>query len=242
MDVATPELVFNLPKLTPLLQERFSHYAEQLLKCQQKIQTEFGQSILQYMLKNNEIHYKNKHYPTGDRIDFKSGGQYFYHCHRENTITDEHGHFHCYLRKQRIPETLSPIYIPKNPIKPEQQMTHVIAISLNRLGQPIRLFTVNYWVTREVAYSAKHAQYLSTSFKIDIQKTSRWKVIDTWVEGLVQIFVPQIVWLQNLRDHKISLLQQTKSTKKNIFEDKTIEEISSIDIDLIKQVDWIINS
>lgn len=241
MDFAAPEIEFCLPKLTPILQERLGHYAEQLLNCQQQIQTEFGQSILQYMLKDDETHYKNKHYPPGDRIDFKNGGQYFYHCHRENISTDEHGHFHCYLRRKSIPKEIPPIYLPKKPIQESQQMTHIIAISLNRLGQPIRLFTVNHWVTREVAYSAKHAKELTKRFKLDIKNSRKWEIIDKWLEGLVQIFIPQIVWLQNRRDQQISILQQENSSKKSIFEDTKLGEISSMEINLVKQVQWIIS-
>lgn len=242
MDVLTPELAFRLPSLTPLLQERLAHYAEQLLTCQQQMQTEFGQSILQYMLKDNEVHYKNKHYPPGDRIDFKNGGQYFYHCHRENTQSDEHGHFHCYLRRKCIPDEICPIYLPKKPIKKSQQMTHLVAISLNRLGQPIRLFSVNHWVTREVAYSATHAENLTKRFKLNIENSGKWEVIDKWLEGLVQIFIPQITWLQKQRDKQIAILQQTTKTEKNIIEDTTIEEISSLNINLVKQIQWIIKN
>ncbi len=42
------------------------------------------------------------HYPKGDRIDYDTGAQYFYHCHRESEETEEHGHFHCFLRYKHI--------------------------------------------------------------------------------------------------------------------------------------------
>lgn len=239
MDSQAPELDFKLPKLTPSKQKVLCNFAEQLLTCQQKIINCFGQSILQFMLENNEIYFKNKHYPQGDRIDFQNGGQYFYHCHRENYATDEHGHFHCYLRRTAIPKNIKPIFLPKKPVKESQQMTHIIAIGLNRLGQPIRLFTLNHWVTRDVAYKASLAQNLTQRFKLQINDSSKWEIIDKWIEGVVQIFMPQIVWLQRLRSQKIQKLSQQTNSDENIFTNTKIEEVSSLPIDLIKQLKWL---
>lgn len=228
--------------LSPLKQEVLYKYAEQVLTCQQEILSKSGQSILQFMLDDNQVHYKNKHYPQGDRIDFKNGGQYFYHCHRENHTTNEHGHFHCYLRRSAIPSSIEPMHIPNIPLKIGQQMTHIVAIALNRLGQPIRLFTLNYWITREVAYDAKFAQNLTSLFKLDINDESKWTLIDKWVEGVIQIFMPQIIWSQKLRDQKLDLLKKKEGSEQNIYESNKVEEISSISIDLVKQIQWIINN
>ncbi len=228
---------FSLPKLSSYQKNKFFKYAEQVLLFQQKILTSCGKNILHYILQDQSHFLKNKHYPTGERIDFQNGGQYFYHCHRENYTTEEHGHFHCFLRRTAIPKYIKPFHYPQKPSKESQQMTHLIAISINRIGQPIRLFTINHWLSHEVAYHSRYIANLTRRFKLDIQENLYWRNLDKWIEGVIQIFLPQIIWLHQQKASQINLL--TKNHE-NIFANRKIEELSSIPIDLVKQIEWII--
>lgn len=70
-----------------------------------------------------------QHYPPGDLVDPGSGSQCYYHCHRGD---GEHGHLHLFRRPT-----------------PQRPLTHLIAISLDRRGLPLALFSVNRWVSED---------------------------------------------------------------------------------------------
>ncbi|MDF1757930.1 MAG: hypothetical protein P1U74_06495 [Legionellaceae bacterium] len=232
---------FSLPIITKRQQTSLLKSAEQVLINQQKLPTDYGGNILNFISGADDKHIKLKHYPLGDRIDFATGGQYFYHCHRENKISNEHGHFHCYIRTKFIPKYIKPLNLPPiENIKHNNKMTHLLAIGMNRLGQPIRLFTVNRWVTSEQWYSARYASNLTKRFKMNLSDESSWRVVDKWLEGILHLFLPQIVWLQKQRDIKVASYKKDLEFKK-IFTNKKIEEISEISINLQDQIQWLID-
>ena len=179
------------------------------------------------------------HYPKGDRIDRNTGAQYFYHCHRENKESTEHGHFHCFLRYQHIPKRIKPTPLKDWDRYIDNPMTHIIAISMNRLGQPIRLFTVNRWITSEIWYDFQHAPNFINRFKMTLDDDPYWLILDQWVEGMLHLFAPQIAWLHEMRDATIAH-HQHQHPENNSYEDENIEELSAIAIDLQSQIQWIL--
>jgi hypothetical protein len=181
------------------------------------------------------------HYPKGDRIDHATGAQYFYHCHREDMDKEEHGHFHCFLRYKHIPKRRKPTPLADWDKYINNPMTHLVAIAMNRYGQPIRLFTVNRWVTSETWYDAHHIPSFLKKFKMSLTDDPYWQVLDQWVDGILKIFSPQIAWLHNQRD-KIMVKHALEHPHQNIYEDKTIEELSEISIDLKTQIQWLIDT
>ena len=228
---------FQLPQLSSWHQKKFLHWANQVLSAQQHIQQQLSSSIVKYTLGDEPIHQAMQHYPKGDRIDKLYGGQYFYHCHRENQDTAEHGHFHCYLRQSGIPK-----HIPRKTglkWRADNSMTHLIAIGMDLFGQPIRLFTVNRWVSDETWFDAKHAPHLIKRFKLSLTNPSPWQIIDCWVQGMVHLFMPQIIWLLQARDHQMAAFQHEQGL--DCYENKSIEEITSLSIDLPSQIQWILS-
>lgn len=223
---------FHLPTLSNNHRAKLLRWAKQVLHAQHHIQTISGSSILQETLNNLPRHHAMQHYPLGDRIDYQQGGQYFYHCHRENFTTTEHGHFHCFLRQTAIPK-----HIRRRPglnWRPQSSMTHLVAIGMDQRGQPIRLFTVNRWVTDETWHDARHIRNLVKRFKLSINDASSWQLIDQWVEGMVHLFTPHILWLHQQRDKLMGQHQD--------YEDHAIEELSSITINLPEHIQWILDS
>ena len=99
---------FSLPTLTPWHQSRLLRYAKQALSTHHAMLAPKGRSILHYTLQKRRRHIRMNHYPKGDRINHQTGAQYFYHCHRENEQSTEHGHFHCFLRYKHIPSRIKP--------------------------------------------------------------------------------------------------------------------------------------
>lgn len=232
---------FALPSLTRWKKNKFLQHAERVLSAQQQMQSQDGKTILHYTLNGQLVHEAMSHYPPGDRIDHSSGAQYFYHCDRENRITEEHGHFHCFFRYKHIPKHIKPSDLPDWNKNFDNPMTHLVAIAMNRFGQPVRLFSVNRWVTAETWYDAHHTPSLIKRYKMNNQDSAYWQILDQWVEGMLHLFSPQIEWLNHQRDATIKE-HRDRDPKVNYFEERTLEELSEIKIDLAQQIQWVINN
>lgn len=229
---------FSLPLLSAHYKKRYLASALQVLEAQQQMITPGGKNILHYILRRKSKFLKMAHYPKGDRIDLDSGAQYFYHCHREDRVSTEHGHFHCFLRYDYIPKSIKPTPLPDWDIYLDNPMTHIVAIAMNQFGQPIRLFTVNRWVTSEIWYDASHIERFLKRFTMNKQDLPYWPVLDKWMLGMLQLFTPQIIWLLQARDRRIADYRLYNGTN-NPFLDHSLEELSEISIDLKKQIEWV---
>lgn len=232
---------FVLPTLTKWRKAKMLSHAEQVLLAQQQMQTKKGKNILHHTLEKKRRHISMDHYPKGDRIDAHTGAQYFYHCHRENLESEEHGHFHCFMRYKHIPKRIKPTPLADLKEYLDNPMTHIIAIAMDRYGQPIRLFTVNRWVTFEIWYDAMHVSTFLKRYKMTLEDSPYWQILDRWVAGMLQLFSPQIIWLHHKRD-AVMKQHQLQRPDSNIYQDHGIEEISEISIDLKNQIQWIIDT
>ena len=230
---------FNFPILTRWHQSKMLNYAQNVLTTQQQMITTTGKNILHHTLQKKRRHTRLAHYPKDDRIDNTTGAQYFYHCHRENTDSNEHGHFHCFLRYKHIPKHRSPTPLPDWNKHIDNPFTHLIAIAMDRYGQPIRLFTVNRWVTSEIWYDAMHVPHFINRFKMTKTDDPHWQILDQWIENMLKLFSPQIAWLHHERDKAIAQ-HQLKNPDNNVYEDALIEELSEISINLKDQIQWIL--
>jgi hypothetical protein len=233
------ESKFVFPELTASRRKTLLHYAHQVLGAQQQMTAEPGRNILHYTLDKKRRHMRMNHYPKGDRIDKSTGAQYFYHCHRENLQQAEHGHFHCFLRYAHVPKRIKPSPLLDWDKYIDNPMTHIVAVAMNQFGQPIRLFTVNRWVTSEIWYDAIYMQKMISRFKMTLSDTpSYWHVLDKWVEGMMHLFSPQISWLHLERD-KLIEHHKIKNMCDNPYVDHDLEDLSEIHIDLKTQIEWV---
>ena len=155
--------------------------------------------------------------------------------------SEEHGHFHCFLRYKHIPKRIKPTPLDDWDKNIDNPMTHLVAIAMNRFGHPIRLFTVNRCVSYEVWYDAKHITHFLKCYKMTLSDDPYWQTLDQWVEAMLQLFSPQITWLLHQRDAFIEQQKILKPTD-NVYEDHTIEELSEIHIDLKDQVQWLLRA
>ena len=230
---------FSLPELTKSQKAKFLCYAQQVLEAQHQMVATKAKNIIAYTLEKKRRHQYMDHYPKGDRIDYDTGAQYFYHCHRENYETEEHGHFHCFLRYQHIPLHVRPTALPDWHKNLDNPMTHLVAIAMNRYGQPIRLFSVNRWISYEIWYDAKHTSRFIKQFKMTKQDNAYWQVLDRWVEGMLHLFAPQIQWVNDARDRTIAHYKALYPDS-NPYEAPELDLLSEISIDLMKQIQWIL--
>jgi hypothetical protein len=255
-------MAFIYPEISDYARAKLMQRAEGLLVAQQALMEQGGAHAL--MLKHSG-HLGEQgenlsdvqggfiadwHYPKGDRIDFDGGGQYFYHCHRENMQTQEHGHFHCFIRRAGWPKSWPLARIPERAKYADNPMTHIVAIGINRYGLPIRLFMVNRWVSKESWFAADKMQRIAKRFDLSAVKAERpktgdqaeqWRLMDQWVENIVHVFAPQIQWLYEQRDAEMARLVAACDAKHNPYLDEEIEELASVDIALEKQVEWLMS-
>jgi hypothetical protein len=171
------------------------------------------------------------HYPKDDVYDKQSHCQYYYHAHpATNTRAPEHGHFHLFMHPKGFQRCYTPIYQTKA-TQPDNasELCHLVAISMDNSGQPIRLFTTNQWVSGETWYCAQDVCEMLDHFRIDHAYPS-WPT-NLWLSALVQWFAPEIKSLIHMRDQTIHNWQ-TQYPNQNVFENRQLEITSFMDISI----------
>ena len=121
----------------------------------------------------------------------------------------------------------------KMPDDENDALCHLVAISMDKFGVPIRLFTTNRWVTGEIWHGADDVRAMLDSFLIDHAQPS-WPV-NRWVSGMIRLFRPQIVSLIEARDAAIERWRETYPDR-NVFEDEALEITSMVDVDIDQQM------
>jgi hypothetical protein len=188
-----------------------------------------------------------RHYPEGEVYDPASHAQYFYHRHpgparMRPAQPIEHGHFHLFLRGEGMPAGTTPLLLPElavaNAPAPRQsaplklgrsdKVCHLVALALDRRGEPLRLFTTNRWVTGETWYRADDLIRMLDRFRVAGDHPSA--LLNRWIGALVRLFQPEIAAL--LRDRDTAILEQRWRWRGNVLEDPRLEITSSLDIDL----------
>lgn len=187
-----------------------------------------GSNVVWEILRQSEPFKRWDHYPKGDVIDRESYSQYFYHAHPRTSTKDtgdfeENGHFHLFIRKNGIPETMKPYEIDRS-CRPEgskeDEICHLIAISMDKYGYPIRLFTTNRWVTGETWYSAEDVIKLLDYFNVDHSYPS-WP-LNLWLSSMVRAYRTEIIDLIRKRDETIAAWQKAHPHR-NVYEDRDLE-------------------
>lgn len=222
--VPPPDDLSHLPQAQL---RRMARAAREIGECQ-RVLRKAGLNVVGEVLRGQGQFVKLEHYPKGDVLDPETQAQYYYHAHRGA----EHGHFHCFLRAPGMPAGVSPADDPAARGWPagDKAIAHLIAISMDRYGAPIRLFTVNRWVTGDTWYPAADLARMVDRFVIDHAWPS-WPT-NRWLTAMVRLFRPQIIDLIAARDR--ALAQATTATP-DILEDRGIETLSETDIDIATQ-------
>jgi hypothetical protein len=176
------------------------------------------------------------HFPRGDVIDPNTHSQYYYHVHAaEERVDGEHGHFQIFARPKKLLPELLPAAIPggENPQCEAAWITHLVGISTDASGHPIRLFTTNRWVTGEVWYDADAVIRLLDRFAVTGDKPSL--DLNRWITAVVRMFRPQIVDLVRARDLRIAKFKVAHSGR-DVFEDRELQVTSEMRIDFFNQI------
>lgn len=177
--------------------------------------------------------YEEEHFPKGDVYDAQSHSQYYYHAHRPES--GEHGHFHTFLRAKGMHESAKPAPYKGDAERPlgKDALSHIVAVSMNRPGMPIGLFTTNRWVTGETYYGAGDVVGMLDRF--EIEQSYPCLATNRFLTGLMQLFSPQIIALLHMRDETIKNWT-AQNPDRDVFEDRELEITSILDIDIDRQI------
>lgn len=189
-----------------------------------------------------------RHYPDSDVYDAVSHAQYFYHRHAaaERATGDalpEHGHFHLFLRAEGMPRGVTPFLLPEAaianlPTPPQaapskrgarDEVSHLVAVALDKGGEAVRLFTTNRWVTGETWYRAEDVIRMLDCFSLDAAEPAG--VVNRWLAAIVRLYQPEIAMLLRKRDEAV-MDPRRRRRKVDVFEDPKFEIASSLSIDV----------
>ena len=206
----------------------------EVLNCH-RVLAKTGDNIVGELIKGHERFYEWDHYPPGDVYDGAHDSQFYYHAHPQLERVGEHGHFHSFLHPEVMPSGAPPLAEPPASELEEDETTlcHVVAISMDSRGIPIRFFTTNRWVTGEILYPAETIIQVIDRFEIDLAQPS-WPV-NIWITKMIYLFQPAIENLLRERDATI-LSWQRVHPDSNAYEDRDLEITSSIDISVDEQM------
>lgn len=208
--------------------------AEEVVNCH-RVLAKTGDNIVGELLKDVETFFEWDHYPDGDIFDPETFSQFYYHTHAKGERPGEHGHFHTFLRPGGMPAGIKPAPVAdyEPPEDPDDDLSHLIAISMDQFGVPIRLFTVNRWVTGDVWYTGPDVIRMLDIFEVDIAHPS-WPV-NRWVTGMVHLFWPQIERLITERDRAVAQWEAAHPDR-NVYVDEDLEMTSMVEISIDDQV------
>lgn len=171
------------------------------------------------------------HFPKGDIYDPVSQAQFYYHSHRGG----EHGHFHAFLRRQSMTGDLRPArrFAGRSTTVAPQDLTHLIAVSMDGKGQVIGLFTTNRWVTDETWYPAREVIAALDRFRVNHDEPSAW--LNRWIGALLRLFRPEITLLLRARDETVEHWALAHPDRPAL-EDPRLDVTSSLDVSVSRQM------
>ena len=161
---------------------------------------------------------ENQKYPTGNLCFGGETWRAYYHCHAApNKLMNEHGHFHIFARLE-------------GEIHNSQAWSHIVALAMDNMGQPLSWFTVNHWVTGKIWKSANELNILLENLPIVRDES----FVEQWLIAMLRFYRANIQELLENRDTQINALK--KKTGKEILEDRNYYELSTRSINLLKEL------
>jgi len=220
------ENVAPLATLETAQRQALAKAAAELHAAQQSL-SRGGLNVVGEILKGQGTFYAMNHYPDDDVYDDRSHAQYYYHAHRE----EEHGHFHTFVRRAGIPEAIRPAggfqRSEPGPVG-DDELAHLIGISMDADGNPQGLFATNRWVTDESWYCAADTIALLERFRIDHARPNL--AVNHWLTQFMRVHRAQIERLLHHRDAVIDAWQR-RYPEFDVLEDRRLEITGYLPID-----------
>lgn len=191
-----------------------------------------GLNLVGEMLRGQGTFYEFNHYPENDVLDSRCGSQYYYHAHRGET--GEHGHFHTFFRTPYLASMMGEDRAMSCDMANATSKTvHLIAISMDRDGHMLGLFSTNQWVTAEHYVPAEHVVPHLGNFAIQHANPS-WPT-NRWISAVMCLFSAEIASLLVHRDQCFELWREANPGK-SVFEHRELEVPGEITISVSEQI------
>ncbi|MDE2416486.1 MAG: hypothetical protein KGN32_01650 [Burkholderiales bacterium] len=176
-----------------------------------------GTSLVQAAMAGTRQCVQLEHYPRHDIVDTVHHTRLYYHAHDSRRKPDaEHGHFHLFSHGTQAGDYM-----------------HLVGISLDAVGQPIRLFTTNRWVTGEVWNDAQKVEAALARF--EVKTLGRMAPVARWATAMVQLYLPQIVQLVRRRD-AVMAQRSTQTDWETLWEDRRLDVVTQSQISLVQRI------
>ena len=160
-----------------------------------------------------------RRYPPGH---LRFGGvrlRAFYHCHgAPDKSADEHGHFHIFVRSPKTPDAL-------------KHWTHAVALSMDRMGQPVAWFAVNHWVS---GGSWQQAGRIVTLLD-RVEMPSGVLLTERWLGAMLRLFRAEIADLLSSRDRELSRCRASRPATA-ILADRAVYILAAQPVDLLARL------
>lgn len=163
--------------------------AESLVHCLLEMGEMHSNPVLEVIQHQATIQQEIK-YPA-EHLQFSgTGWRAYYHTHANNSdinhlFKSEHGHFHIFVKD-----------------KTTDSWSHLVALSMDEFGQPLRWFMVNHWVTSGTWLDA--ATLIKTLESVPFAQQN--SLLEVWLLSLLSLYKTDI---------KDLLLERDKTSKIN---------------------------
>ncbi len=233
-EAAYVDVEIDFAKLPTMRLETIVAAGEEVIEYH-RVLAKTSHNIVGEVIKGEETFFEWDHYPKGDVYDHETHSQFYYHAHPQELRGGEHGHFHTFVRPLGMPAGILPAPLPglELPDGDNDALSHIIGISMDPQGVPIRLFTTNRWVTGEVWYGGADVRAIVELFAIDLAHPS-WPV-NRWITAMVRLFQPQISELIEARDRRVAGWAASHPGE-DVYEDRNLEVTAALDISIDDQV------
>ena len=150
--------------------------------------------------------YVNYPYDGGIK-DKDTGCRIFFHCHRKG----EYGHFHTFYQNEK------------------GELAHLVLISMAKDGEPLKLATVNSWVTGDKYYKSDVLKTYFEKFSMNNYSFGEKRIAEfvkyvfaAYKTEIFQLFEERDAWV---KDYALKYFREP-------FEDRDFEITSEIEIDV----------
>jgi hypothetical protein len=172
-----------------------------------------------------------KHYPPKDARDKFCRSRWYYHVHAAGSRDeDEHGHFHLFLHRTQLPEGLEPKVWPPQREDAKAHVTHLVGLSIDKIGIPRAWFTVNRFVTNEFLFPADVMIDHLADFNVD--HTAEDDCVNRFVTAMVALYREEIAQLLRERDQRQAELVAEFGEEAAYEKASKVEVLSQVPIDL----------
>lgn len=194
-----------------------SEAAESLLHCLLEMGEQGSNPVLEVIEHQATIQQEIK-YPA-EHLQFKgTGWRAYYHTHANNPdinhlFEKEHGHFHIFVSDED-----------------SQNWSHLVALSMDEYGQPLRWFMLNHWVTGETWCDAGVFNKILDQIPYREQET----LVEVWLLALVSLYQSEIKDLLQERDQAPGI-----NSNEALRQDRTLYLLAEKNIDIKQKLESI---